>query len=608
MTSKHDFVVVGGGLAGLVVAARLTEDPNISVLVLEAGEDHTTDPRIRTPASWPSLLGSDDFDWNYRTVPQEGLDGKAIPLSQGKLLGGSSAINGQAFVANSKAAVDAWAQFGSPGWDWQSMAPYFRKFHTLSRPSPAASEHLRLDYINDDVRATSGPIQASFPEETDDPLPTAWVDTLSRLGWPASGDPFSGDFVGGYINAMSIEPDSRTRSDAVTAYYAPAKARPNLHVVTGTVAQKIIFDTSNKVPKAVGVLVQKGGKITMVEATKEVILAAGTVGTPKLLELSGVGDQSLLESFGIPVVVHNPNVGENLQDHPNVGVSFEVAEGIKTMDGLSRQEPEAIGAAMQEYMTTKKGPFALGGNYAGSLIPVPDFVEGPEAEATLKMVLQGLDNVVPTGDFSPYHAEFVRSILGRRTEGAGNLFTYAACGNFIPEGAGADIIQKASSGGNFFTICAALLFPLSRGSSHITSSDPAETPIIDPKYLSHPLDLEVIARFVRYIDTIVRAEPLAKLLLPGGRRSHGAPTDLTDLEQAKTYARQATLSCWHLTSTCAMLPRERGGVVDPNLFVYGVEGLRIVDASVIPLATRGNSQTTVYAVAERAADLIKGLP
>ncbi|KUI57348.1 Oxygen-dependent choline dehydrogenase [Cytospora mali] len=215
-------------------------------------------------------------------ISSEGLDGKIIPLSQGKLLGGSSAINGQAFVANSKAAMDAWAEFGSPGWDWQSMAPYFKKFHTLSRPSPAASEHLRLDYIND------------------------------ALGWPASGDPFSGEFVGGYINAMSIDPEPRTRSDAATAYYEPAKARSNLHVVTGTVAEKIIFDTSGKVPKAVGVQVQKGGKTTTVEAGKEVILAAGTVGTPKLLELSGVGDQTLLESLGIPVVVHNPNVGENL--------------------------------------------------------------------------------------------------------------------------------------------------------------------------------------------------------------------------------------------------------------------------------------------------------
>lgn len=176
--------------------------------------------------------------------------------------------------------------------------------------------------------------------------------------------------------------------------------------------------------------------------------------------------------------------------------------------------------------------------------------------------------------------------------------------DFIPEGAGVDIIQNASGGGNFLTICAALLFPLSRGSSHITSSDPAEKPSIDPRYLSHPLDLEVLARLVRYIDTIARADPLAGLLMPGGRRSHGAPADLADLEQARAYARRAALSCWHLTSTCAMLPRDRGGVVDPGLSVYGTEGLRIVDSSVVPLATRGNPQTTVYAVAERAADLI----
>lgn len=309
------------------------------------------------------------------------------------------------------------------------MEPYFRKFHTLSQPSPAASEHLRLNYIDDDVRATSGPIQASFPEETDDPVPAAWVDTLSRLGWPASGDPFSGDFVGGYVNAMSIEPESRTRSDAATAYYAPAKARANFRVLTGAVAQKIVFDTSDKVPKAVGVQVRKDGKIITVEANKEVILAAGTVGTPKLLELSGVGDRSLLESLGVPVVVHNPNVGENLQDHPNAGVSFEVADGVRTLDGLSRQEPEAISAAMQEYITKKKGPFAVGGNYVGSLLPVPDFVEGPEAEETLRRVLHGLEGVAPTGDFSPYHAEFVHSLLGKRTEATGNFFTYAACGS-----------------------------------------------------------------------------------------------------------------------------------------------------------------------------------
>ncbi|KAI1076640.1 hypothetical protein F5B20DRAFT_593906 [Whalleya microplaca] len=581
MDTKNDFIIIGGGQAGLVVAARLTEDPNTSVLVLEAGHDHTTDPCVRTPASWPSLLGSADFDWDYRSVPQKGLDGKVIPLSQGKLLGGSSAINGQAFMANSKAAVDSWAEFGNPGWDWQTLAPYYRKFNTLSLPSATACDHLRLDYIDDAVRATDGPVQASFPEELGDPLPTAWVDTLTALGYPASGDPFSGKFVGGYINAMSIDPKSRGRSDS------------------------IIFDTPGGIPKAVGIQVRKQGRLITVKAAKEVILAAGVFGSPKLLELSGIGSQERLKKLGISVVVDNPNVGENLQVHPNAGVSFEVVDGVKTLDALSRQEPEAVAAAMQDYVTNKAGPFAVGGNFAGSLLPVQDFVATVDGKATLNKVLDATAIDATPGPFSAYHASFVHSLLSKPNKGTGNLFTYAACGNFIPEGTGADIVHKASSTGNFFTICAALLFPLSRGSVHINSANPEDKPTIDPRYLEHPLDLEVLARHLRYIDTIVRTEPLSRYLKPNGRRSNGAPTDLNDLEEAKQYVKKAALSCWHPTSSCAMLPRDRGGVVDPKLGVYGVENLRIVDSSVIPIATRGNPQTTVYAVAERAADLIK---
>ncbi|KAI1395965.1 glucose-methanol-choline oxidoreductase-like protein [Hypoxylon fuscum] len=580
MESRHEFVIVGGGLAGLVVAARLTEDPNTSVLVLEAGGNHTTDPRVRTPGLWPSLLGS-DFYWDFRSTPQKGLDGKIIPLSQGKLLGGSSAINGQAFVANSKSAIDAWAQFGNPSWDWKTLAPYFKKCHTLSRPSPAACDHLRLNYIDDTVRGTDGPVQASFPE-TDDPLPAAWVDTLAALGYPASGDPFSGELVGGYINAMNIDPTSGTRSDAVTAYYEPAKDRPNLHVVTDVVVEKIVFAKSGTMPKAIGVQVQRDGHSLVVEATKEVILAAGVFGTPKLLELSGVGLRERLEPLGIPVVVDNANVGENLQDHPNVGVSFEVADGVKTMDDLSRQDSEAIAAAMGEYVTKKTGPFAVGGNFAGSMLPVIDFVDGPESESTLKSALDASDDATP-GLFSPYHASFVHSLLGRRSEGTGNFFTYAACGNFMPEGSGASIIENASSAGNFITIVVALLFPLSRGSVHIISADPAGKPSIDPRYLEHPLDLEVLARHLRFIDTIVRTEPLSRYLKSNGRRSNGAPEDLRDLKQAKEYTKTAALSCYHPTSSCAMLPRERGGVVDPKLCVYGVEGLRVVDSSIFPI-------------------------
>ncbi|KAH8759876.1 hypothetical protein F5883DRAFT_606387 [Diaporthe sp. PMI_573] len=375
---------------------------------------------------------------------------------------------------HSKAAIDAWASFGSPGWDWKTLGPYFRKFHSLSRPSPETCKHLRLDYIDDDVRGTDGPVQASFPE-TDDPVPAAWVDTLAALGFPASGDPFSAEFLAG--NNIG---------------------RPNLHVSTGALAEKIIFDTSGKIPKATGIQISRDGTTSVLTARREVILAAGVFCTPKLLELSG-----------------NPNVGENLQDHPNTGVSFEVADGVKTKVGLSRQEPEAINEAMQDYINRKRG--------------------------------------------------------------VANIFTYAACGkspnrfidyemsiDLVPKGAGSSIITQAAESGNFITVSTAPLFPLSRGYSHINSTDVSAKPTIDPRYMMHPLDVEV-----------------------------------------KAYIKTSTLSCWHPTSACALLPRERGGVVDPQLQVYGVDGLRIVDSSVIPVQTRGNTQTTVYAVAERPADLIK---
>ena len=614
MDSQHDFIIVGGGTSGLVVATRLTEDPNMSVLVVEAGSEHTNDPRIRTPGFWLSVLGSPDFDWDYKTVPQKGLDGKVIRLSQGKLVGGSSAINGLAFVAQSKAAIDAWAEFGNPGWDWETLGPYYRKLHTLSRPSAATVEHLRLSYMEENVGGSDGPIQASFPEESSDPLPSAWVDTFAALGFAASGDPFSGRFSGGYINALNVDPASGTRSDAATGYFEPAKSRPNLHVMTGALVDKILLDrTTGEVPRAVKIQIQKDGETVTITAKKEVVLAAGVFGSPKLLELSGIGNRELLEKLDIAVMVENPNVGENLQDHPVSSLSFEVEDGVKTMDALARRDARAVAVATQEYATNKSGPFARG-NFTGSLIPVPDFI-GPGGQETLQQLLDQANetpNSVP-GAFTRYHASFVHSLLSNPSEGAANIFMYPAGANVTGDdatdvGSVGMVKDNRQTPASFITICAALCFPLSRGSSHITCSDPSSKPTIDPRYLSHPLDLEVQARLLRYAETIVRTEPLAKLVKQGGkgRRNTGAPADLSDLDVAKGYARLSALSCWHPTSTCAMLPRERGGVVDPKLRVYGVAGLRVVDSSVIPLATRGNCQTTVYAVAERAADLIKG--
>jgi choline dehydrogenase-like flavoprotein len=474
----------------------------------------------------------------------------------------------------------------------------------LTKPSPAACDHLSLSYIDEKVQSRfTGPVQVSFAEEVNDPLPKAWVDTWKQMGHGVTGDPFSGVAVGGYINAMNIHPETKKRTHALNAYYEPVKTRENLVVVTSAFVDKILLEGKNTGVVAKGVSYTTGGEATTAYATKEVILAAGAFATPKLLELSGIGSASILNSFDIPVVIDSPNVGENLQDHINAGFSFEVVDGVKTVDGLARQDQAAIGAAMETYMKEQSGPFASGGNFAGGFLPVVDYLS-PEGKEELSKLFQEIkDDEQP---FTKSHNEFVRAMLSTPTEGSGCYFSYPAQGNFIPEAGSNDIMISANADArNFFTIGCMLLHPLSRGSSHITSSDPASKVAIDPKYLSNPVDLEILARHVRYIAQIVSSEPLKSFLKPGGKRNYGAPENMDDLTQIKKYVKKAALSAWHPTSTCAMLPLEKGGVVNEKLIVYGTKNLRIVDASVFPLATRGNCQTTVYAVAEKAADIIK---
>ncbi|KAF2875736.1 glucose-methanol-choline oxidoreductase-like protein [Massariosphaeria phaeospora] len=545
-----NLVIIGGGTAGLVLANRLTEDAATHVVVLEAGEDLTSDPRVTTPALFPTLLGS-DADWNTPTEPQEAAGGKRMNISHGRVLGGSSAINGQAFVATSKIGVDTWAALGNPGWDWDTLSPYFQKAHTLVSPSdPAVREHLRLDYIDANVSGHNGPMQTSFPDDLGNPLPKAWIETLERLGHRCTGDPFSGEITGAYTNAASIDAETRQRSYSASAYLQPVRHRPNLHVVTGATVQKIVLDN---------------GETMTVHARDEVILYAGTLHSPKLLELSGIGDARLLNELGIPVIIDNKYVSENLQDHPMTGFSFEVREGVDAIDDLLRQDPASLQHAMEQYAANKSGPLGVGGIFSYALLALQEALS-EEGRANIRKLSQTSTYPEDQHPLEPAHTAFP---------------------------------------GHFYSIAIGLLQPLSRGSVHIRDAEPSSPVKIDPKYLSHPLDLEALARHMTYIGTIAATEPLASLLKPGGRRNAAAPSDLSDLAAVREYVRATVLSSWHPTSTCAMLPAALGGVVSPRLVVHGTRNLRVVDASVFPVTTRGNPMATVYAVAERAADLIK---
>ena len=518
------------------------------------------------------------------------------------MLGGSSAINAEAFIPPSKVGIDNWENLGNPGWNWEEMKPYYRKFHTLTKPFESVSHHLGLDYVDEKVRGTSGPIQASFTGRVEDPLANAWFKTFETLGWKLQGDPFSGQIAGGYSNPSTIDPVTKERSYSAIAYYQPASKRPNLHLMTGAHVQKIILEKKNATGAvaATGVKVTWSGKEVSLRARKEVIIAAGAFQSPKLLELSGIGSASLLGSLGIETVVDNPRVGENLQDHLMTGLSFEVKDGVKTIDDLARQDPAAVQAAMGEYMVNKTGPFSAAGVNSIAIIPLIDILKTQYADASMDFL-----KLLHSEAEEPELKQFIRSVNRDSDEGSAMFYTYPAQGNFeVGGGAHPKDVTKANMDGYFITIGVCLLRPFSKGTVHITSADPSQKPSIDPQYLTKEIDVEVLARHLQFLEKIVRTEPLASLLKPNGKRS--APNlDLNHVDAVEQFVRTTVISNWHPVGTCAMMPMEKGGVVNEKLIVHGTKNLRVVDSSIFPTITRGNPVSTVYAVAEKAADLIK---
>jgi choline dehydrogenase-like flavoprotein len=490
----------------------------------------------------------------------------------------------------SRENIDAWGRLGSPGWSWDTLEPYYRKMATVTPPGENARTVADVDWYDPSLGGGSGPLQVTWGEGYAENLQGAWVRSFNSLGLEMNGDPRSGSAIGGFQNMQAIHPRTKTRSYAPNAWYnAAARARENLVVMTGTLAKKIVTRRGEKGVVATGVVIQKtGGEEQLVHARKEVILAAGVFQSPQLLELSGIGGRSLLEKHDIPVVIDNAAVGENLQDHAIVAQLFEIKEGVYSLDRL--RDPDFRNQALLLFATNGTGPLAQA-QLASAYTPFMDLEGRMGADEVKAMLDEHLGEKGTNKEYDVLREDMERA---NRNQVQYHLFPATLT---APDASGAVPAFTTPH----VAAMALLSHPFSRGSVHIVSGAVEDKPSWDPAFMSHPLDIEILARSVQFTEKIVSAAPFADSLT--GKRFPDKVADT--VEKAKEIVREVTISSFHPSGSLAMKPREDGGVVDERLRVYGTENVRVVDASVFPLEPSGNIMATVYAVAERAADIIK---
>jgi choline dehydrogenase-like flavoprotein len=556
------------------VASRLSVDlPDQCILVIEAGPAAWDEEKINIPGRKGSTLGG-PYDWNFTTVAQPDAAGRKFNINRGKVLGGSSALNLMTWDRGAKADYDAWEDLGNEGWNWENFIKAMEAVETFN-PDPR--------YDGGGV-GYEGPIQSTI-NRIIPPHQEGFIPALESLGVPENKESLNGAPIGVMTQPSNIRASNYTRS------YSPTYlsiAGPNLHVRTSTTVSKLsTCDDECDGLSVDGVFVGD----ELITATKEVILSAGSVQSPQLLELSGIGQEEVITAAGIEHIHSLPGVGENLQDHLRISTVYYINEQYESFDdvrvnatlaaeelGLWRSNEESLydyTGSGYTYMTWEQ---ALGAN-------------GSAALTALAHKSADLSNPVDAKKL-----EYLTTSLNASVPELEVIFSDGYTGT-------RGVPAVANHTNRFFSLIAVVQHPFSRGSIHLNASDPAGKPVIDPNYLSKPYDLHAAKEAAKYTRRVAETPALRKFW----STEYEPGRDLVSSEDDwLAFARNTTLSIFHPMGTCAMGPLEHGGVVDADLKVHGVAGLRIVDASVIPVQPSAHIQTMVYGIAEIAAVKIAG--
>ncbi len=524
---SYDYIIIGAGSAGCVLANRLTEDPTVRVLLLEAGGPDTQRD-IHMPLAFGKLFQT-PCDWNFHTEPEPHMSDRKLYWPRGKVLGGSSSINAMIYIRGNHKDYDQWRDLGNPGWGFSDVLPYFKKAENQER---GASEY----------HGVGGPLNVSDPRSPN-PLTETFIEAAEQAGFSRNHD-FNGESQEGF-GLYQVTQKGGKRCSAAVAYLRPAMARPNLTVRTSIHASRILFDGR----RAQGVRFVDGNQTLQAHADREVILSAGAIGSPQLLMLSGVGPVDQLRQFGVPVICDLPGVGENLQDHPAVPVAYECTQPVSLASAESLIN-------LLRYLLLKRGPLTSNVGEGGGFIKT------------------SLAGATPNVQFHFGPAFFINHGLTPIKE-------------------------------HGFTSGPTLVRPRSVGRIQLRSGNPLEAPRIFANYYSDLHDLDVMVEGIKITRMITHSKAFAKYR---GRETHPGDSAQSN-QELRAHVCKMSETLYHPVGTCKMgASKDRSAVVDSELRVHGVEGLRVIDASIMPTVPGGNTNAPTIMIAEKAADLIKKGP